>query len=75
MRAGIAVDQRPATGVNLARPLAYDIAFLPVNQLLLPYQRLFYLLVVSINMLQIHQQQSHQKIYNVTYQRISKYKV
>lgn len=75
MRAGIAVDQRPATGVNRARPLAYDIAFLPVNQLLLPYRRMFYLLVVSISMLQIHQQQSHQKIYNVTYQRISKYKV
>lgn len=32
IRAGIAVDQRPATGVNRARPLAYDIAFhLPVS--------------------------------------------
>lgn len=48
MRAGIAVDQRPATGVNRARPLAYDIAFLPVNQLLLPYRRMF-LLTCGIN--------------------------
>lgn len=69
IRAGIAVDQRPATGVNRARPLAYDIAFSPASQPLLPYRWVFYLLAVSTDMLRTHQRQGHQKTYIVRYQR------